>query len=74
MPDRLRAAFGPPRLGGYLSDADLTTFNTKVFPFILRFTEPLARSTTWCGKAGKTPGGIGFVLNSLVLFFKQKER
>ncbi len=73
MPDRLRAAFSPTLLG-----ADLATFPFLRLPvfidasfincFFVRRASRSGRSAPRCGKANKTPGEIGFVLNSLVLF------
>ena len=73
MPDRLRAAFSPARLGDYLSGADFCS--VECFFYHLFFgsrTGRSGRSPPRCGKAGKTPGGDRVCLDFLVLFHQGK--
>ncbi len=53
MPDRLRAAFLPPRLG-----ADLA-YNSASFKNVVNFLFQIGRYSSWWGGKTKRPEGLG---------------
>ncbi len=73
MPDRLRAAFNPPRLGGYRSKgyrsgADfIVNYELAITPF-----RAACKVCAQAREAEQTPGGNPFVLDFLVLFDQAK--